>query len=143
MEIEVRRLFLTDTFSAGEIYVDGVFECFSLERRVPVDGIKVKGETAIPSGRYLVEIAHSEHFGRMMPFLTGIPHFFGVMLHEGNRPSASKGCILVGAEIDYDAGIIPRSESRPAFSELFAKIRASANPVWVTVTEEHVLEDRR
>lgn len=146
MEIEVRRLFLTDRFSAGEIYVDGEFEAFSLERRVPVDGIKVTGETAIPVGDYRIELRESQHFKRLMPFLTHVPGFAGVMLHEGNKPSASRGCILVGAEINYDEGIIPEHESRPGFEQLFAKIRAAfqdEETVMVIVTETHVVQDTR
>ena len=57
---------------------------------------KVWGKTAIPCGRYKVTLRYSTTFKRKMPFLENVPHFTGIMLHLGNAPEDTRGCILVG-----------------------------------------------
>ncbi len=57
---------------------------------------KVKGQTAIPSGRYEIKFSPSAKFNRMMPYLVNVPLFEGIMLHPGNFIEDTAGCILVG-----------------------------------------------
>ena len=66
---------------------------------------KVKGKTAIPCGEYDVEYRRSTKFKKQMPFLKNVPNFEGVMIHTGNRPCDSKGCILVGNNPRNKVGI--------------------------------------
>ena len=97
----VRNKFLFDR-TLGELYVDGDYECCTMEDtdRFLEDGNeKIPKETAIPRGRYKVKMLHSNHFGRLMPFLLDVPQFTGIMLHAGNKPEDTRGCILVGKEI--------------------------------------------
>jgi len=54
MLIVVKRLYKGENSVIGEMTVDGIFECFTLEDvERPV---KIKGETAIPKGTYKVII---------------------------------------------------------------------------------------
>ena len=64
------------------------------------------GKTAIPCGEYDVEYRRSTKFKKLMPFLKDVPNFEGVMIHTGNRPCDSKGCILVGNKPRNNVGII-------------------------------------
>ena len=57
---------------------------------------KVKGSTAIPSGRYEIKFSPSAKFNRMMPYLVNVPLFEGIMFHPGNTLKDTAGCILVG-----------------------------------------------
>lgn len=57
---------------------------------------KIYGETAIPAGTYKVTLEHSPRFKRKLPYLHDVPHFIGILLHNGNVPEHSHGCILVG-----------------------------------------------
>lgn len=54
------------------------------------------GTTAIPTGCYIVTMSPSSKFKALRPFLTKVPGFAGIMIHEGNTVKDTRGCILVG-----------------------------------------------
>src|SRR5690242_19975438 len=83
-----------------------------------IEKIKVWGKTGIPYGRYRVFISFSEHFKRNMPFLVGVPGWKGVLIHKGNRPQDTEGCILIGKNMTLD-GVY---DCEALFEEIFALI---------------------
>lgn len=133
MKIEViRPQSCGETCTIGEMYVDGVFECFTLEDVVRPSGEKVYGETAIPAGCYRVTITHSNRFGRDMPLVNDVPSFSGVRIHTGNVAANTEGCILVGRTKGADF----IGESKLAFEPLFKKIGDAiqhGEEVWLEV----------
>lgn len=116
MEIEVKRLYPKENYTIGKLYVDGVYECDTLEDKVRdlnKDGDlldegeeKVYGKTAIPYGRYKVTLkvvspkfSHRSSYiwcGGFLPRVLDVPHFEGVLIHAGNTVDDSAGCLLVG-----------------------------------------------
>ena len=121
MEINVVREQYRPESTIGRLFVDGHFECFTLE-----DGIrtnKVYGRTAIPAGRYPVEINYSPAFKKPLPILRNVPKFEGVRIHPGNTPENTLGCILVGR--DWQPGAEQIAASRVAFGPLMTKIQAA------------------
>lgn len=95
MELLLQREPSMDGCTIGRLFVDGVAECFTLEDQVRT-GPKVMHETAIPPGRYRLDITRSQRFGRMLPILLNVPGFSGVRIHPGNTDADTSGCILVG-----------------------------------------------
>jgi Family of unknown function (DUF5675) len=94
-----------DGATYGKMYVNGTYECETLEDQVrevpghPVKEWKISGETAIPSGTYQVLLTPSPHFGnKLMPLLVGVEDYEGVRIHPGNFVKQTEGCILVGKE---------------------------------------------
>ena len=117
MLIVIRRLYKGEKSIIGEMTVDGIFECFTLE---DVERpIKIKGETAIPKGTYKVIINQSNRFKRQLPLLLNVPGFEGVRIHSGNTNHDTEGCILVG-QTRYKEFI---GKSRKAFDKLFKKMQ--------------------
>jgi hypothetical protein len=118
MELTLNREIFTDESTIGELFVNGVYECLTLEDVVRPDGVKVKGKTAIPKGRYEVIINQSARFKRLLPLLLNVPKFEGVRIHPGNDAGDTEGCILVGTtrSKNFIGG------SRDAFNSLFGKL---------------------
>lgn len=126
MLITIKRLYKTDVSVIGEMLVDGLFQCFTLEDvERPV---KIKGETAIPKGTYKVIINESNRFKRLLPLLLNVPDFEGVRIHSGNSNHDTEGCILVGQTRNKNY----IGQSRKAFEKLFKKMQ-SAKEITLTI----------
>jgi hypothetical protein len=117
MQIEVRRTDKNGKRTIGSVYIDGQWNCYSLED--PIRPIKITGNTAIPAGAYQVVITHSPHFDKDLPLLLNVPGFEGVRIHSGNTAADTKGCILVGLNRTVDRVV----ESRLAMGALQKKIQ--------------------
>ncbi|HLP41249.1 MAG TPA: DUF5675 family protein [Fibrobacteria bacterium] len=94
MRITVIRTHYTEQSTSGVMLLDGNFFGYTLEDATRT-GPKVPGKTAIPAGRYKVNITHSPRFGKMLPLLLDVPGFTGVRIHGGNTADNTEGCILV------------------------------------------------
>jgi len=119
MLITIKRLYKTETSTIGELLIDGIFECFTLEDTER--DIKIKGETAIPKGSYKVIINQSNRFKKLLPLLLNVPNFEGVRIHPGNSNHDTEGCILVGQSRNKNY----IGQSRKAFDKLFKKMQAA------------------
>lgn len=111
MELRLDRIFRTNEYTIGELYVDGAYISDTLEDPVrPLPEVcpntpkritckckeKVYGDTAVPAGTYEVKLSYSSRFKRIMPEILNVPHFLGIRIHKGNKTADTEGCILVG-----------------------------------------------
>ena len=119
MLIEVKRFEFKDTHTVGKMYVDGVYECFTLEDAVR-NGTKIIGKTAIPIGTYKLIIDASQRFKQDMPHILDVPDFTGVRIHSGNTSADTDGCILVGSTWVGKDFI---GNSKIAYKKLFDKLK--------------------
>ncbi len=102
MELRLDRIFRTNEYTIGELYVDGAYLCDTLEDPVrPLPEVcpntpkgiackckeKVYGDTAVPAGTYEVKLSYSNRFKRIMPEILNVPHFLGIRIHKGNKNS--------------------------------------------------------
>ena len=118
MQIRVIREQYRPGCTIGRMFVDGIFECFTLE-----DGIrtnKVYGETAIPAGNYSLVVNYSPRFNMSLPLLQNVPKFEGVRIHPGNTSANTLGCILVGR--NWTPGSEEITASKRAFEPLKQRI---------------------
>jgi hypothetical protein len=124
MKLKLQRRDFTDNSTIGAIYVDNIFQCYTLEdtdRHLEDGNAKIYGQTAIPRGRYQVIITYSNRFKKELPLLQNVPGFTGVRIHSGNGPDDTEGCILVGTGISSNKADWLLN-SRAAFSVLFDRI---------------------
>ena len=121
MKLLLERTTYTDNSTIGKLYINGVFQCFTLEdkdRNLEQQGEKVYGETAIPRGKYDVVITYSKRFRTELPLLVDVPQFEGIRIHPGNFSGDTEGCILVGSGTAPDRLF----KSRAAFNALFQRL---------------------
>lgn len=133
MKIKLVRIAFKDTYTIGKLYVDGVYFCDVIEDKdrglddsMTVREIlnkKVKGETAIPTGHYNIEITYSPKYKRMMPLLIGVKGYSGIRIHSGNTSKDTEGCLLVGK--NTKVGMV--LESRNTYQRLFAMMQGQKN----------------
>jgi len=117
MRLTLQSDLITDRSTGSELLIDGVFECYTLELPI-IDGMP---GSAIPAGEYSIKYEHSPKFGRLMPHIDGIPNRSLIMLHWGNDPHDTDGCVLVG---DYRDPATPDfvGHSRVAWDRLNARL---------------------
>ena len=121
MILRLDRVHKLNDCTIGNLFVDNVFECFTLEDRVRK--VKIPDETAIPAGIYKVVIDDSPKYKRQMPHVLDVPGFTGIRIHSGNTDEDTSGCILVGDVLDLPKHRI--LTSRVAFDRLFKKMLAA------------------
>lgn len=138
MDLDLYRNNCEQDYTLGDIQINGVFECFSLED--PIRETKIQDDTAIPAGRYEVILNKSPKFGRIMPRLLDVPGFSGILIHKGNTKADTRGCILVGAGVDFENNRL--TNSTEAFDGLMTKLAmavAKGDPIHITVHNPEVL----
>jgi hypothetical protein len=127
MKLDLYRKPSSVNCTIGELFVDGVRECTTLED--VVRDVKILHETAIPAGTYKVILTQSNRFKRVLPLLVDVPGFSGVRIHAGNTAADTEGCILVGSRVGVEAVL----ESRSAFNKLFDRMTAVEGEITITI----------
>jgi len=128
----VRTQFGTDATN-GLLFVDGLFECYTLEDQY--QAVKVMHETCIPEGTYDIKLRTvggfhekykkrygNDHYG--MLHLQDVPNFTYILIHAGNTDEHTSGCLIVGeSQQDLDIskdGFI--GHSGVAYKKLYKKV---------------------
>jgi hypothetical protein len=117
MILQLKRKIFTDDSTIGELSIDGVFVCYTLEDKVRDK--KIQDVTAIPYGRYEIIINYSNRFKQYMPLLLNVPNYAGIRIHSGNKSTHTEGCILVGSSKSLNF----IGNSRATYRSLFAKMK--------------------
>ncbi|MGY4540066.1 hypothetical protein ACVW0P_004508 [Mucilaginibacter sp. UYNi724] len=98
MKLKVIRKVFNKNNTIGDLYIDDVWFCYTLED--VLRDKKVKNATAIPYGVYKVILSLSNRFKRILPEVLAVPGFEGIRIHPGNNENSTSGCILVGYHTD-------------------------------------------
>jgi hypothetical protein len=146
MDIQVSRRWRGEHSTLSSVKVDGAPHQFILEdadrgllQSMPLKEIaakKIKAATAIPAGKYEVDITYSNRFKRLLPLLMNVPGYEGIRIHPGNTHNNTEGCLLPGISYDQPDRDYRVLSSRTAFEKLFTKIQAaikSGQKVWCTI----------
>ena len=152
MKLTLKRIYTCSTYTIGHLYADGEYLCDTLEDcdrgltdKMTVEEIskkKVYGQTAIPKGNYEIDMdAKSPSFGGKEPYKTlckgkvprlkEVKGYSGVLIHVGNYPKDTLGCILVG--LNKAKGQV--LQSRVTFEKVY-KVLAEAHSKGEKITLE-------
>lgn len=130
MELFLKRLHKTDKSTIGELKINNIFVCYTLEDVERKE--KIAGQTAIPKGRYEIAITFSNRFKKFMPLLLNVPKFSGIRIHAGNTAKDTLGCILVGKNRNENQ----ISNSRLAYESLFDRLKNASKKEKIFITIE-------
>jgi hypothetical protein len=141
LEIHLQRQLTRDKATLGELSVNGIHFCFTLEDAVRIDdptteideGAKVYGETAIPEGTYDLDITFSPKFQKDMILVKDVKGFTGIRIHSGNDAEDTLGCILVGSTVDSSTRIHGGSTTLPLLFALIHTAIARTQRVILTI----------
>lgn len=107
-------MLVRDSFSesstAGVLFIDSCPFCNTLEPAISI-GKKVKyGKgCCVAPGIYSIDFHYSPKFGKYMLTLCGVRGRSGILIHSGNTPNDTAGCILVGQR--ENIGVLSNSRS--------------------------------
>lgn len=124
MEIQVLRKWPRPKYIIGQMYIDGKFFCHTMEP--PRSG----SHPCIPQGSYDVQMYPSAKFKALRPILMNVPKRTGILIHEGNYPRDTQGCILVGRNTKVGAVL----NSRETLKQLISLIQKSEKTT-ITIKE--------
>ncbi len=124
MKLLLTRTTFSPKSTMGDLVVDGVPECYTLEPATP-----------IPVGTYALSLYDSPRFHEVVPLLMNVPGHDFIEFHPGNAPQDTKDCILPGINKAKDWV----GNSRAAFINLRYKIEKAmreGEEVWIEITEQ-------
>ena len=142
MELTLQRTHAAGAATLGRLEdAAGDLLCYTLEDELrevegqPVSEWKIKGATAIPSGRYRVTLEHSGRFGPSTLTLNDVPGFSYIRMHAGNTDADTEGCPLLGMKLSGDR--IVGGTSGPAVALVKRRVMDAIDAgqeVWLTVS---------
>ncbi len=129
MKIEVLRYNTAEDYTDGMLFVDGKFKCYTLE-----DGFneyKIPNVTRIPDGKYKMTLRtaggfhgrYKKRYGNAhkgMLWVRDVPNFKYILIHVGNTPKDTAGCLLVGDQPIRDEAFI--AGSRKTYEDIYPDI---------------------
>ena len=136
MKLRVERRFLKPGYTIGRMEVAGKYFCDTLEDRVRdlSREKKVPGQTAIPAGKYEVIVNISPRFRRKLPRLLNVPGFEGILIHRGNTPEDTAGCILVG-ENKAKGRVINSTPYELQLTEMIERAQSAGETITIEIVQ--------
>lgn len=119
----IRTKFLSDR-TVGALHINDVLFCDTLEpareRRVygPIKEGIYNVTLKVQSPRFLQCVTYRDIHARL-PRLLNVPNRQGILIHIGNSPGDTNGCILVGKLNSYNN----LQQSKVTFDELYRRMK--------------------
>ena len=153
MELKVVRKWKKPTYTIGWLLVDGVRLCDTLEDKdrgitqsMPTTEIykkKVYGQTAIPTGRYKVDMntvspkfgsrAWARPYGGIVPWIKDVPGFNRILIHVLNSPAETQGCLGVGWNRVKGKIVESTKAYKMLMEEYLLPAKARNEEIWLTI----------
>ena len=146
MRLTLKRIANKPTYCIGKLYINGKYFADVLEdtdrgldstmTEEDIKKIKVKGETAIPTGIYKIILNYSPKFKKVMPLITNVKGYSGVRIHTGNSAKDTEGCLLVGKNT-----IVGRlTDSKNTYNALFKRLQQKgSNDITIEINRNYTV----
>lgn len=146
MRLTLIRIANKETYTIGKLYVDGKYFCDTLEDKdrglsdemslEEIKKLKVKGETAIPTGIYSVYLTYSPKYKKQMPLVANVKGYEGIRIHSGNTHKDTEGCLLVGKNKEKGKVL----ESRKTFNALFRLLVQTPSKIIIDIQRKYTVK---
>lgn len=144
MKLLLKRIAKKQKYTIGKLYINDEYFCDTIEdvdrglsqnmSISEIKKIKVKNETAIPTGTYKITMnivspkfalkSWAKPYSGKIPRLLNVPGYEGVLIHpSGNDQNDSSGCVCVG-ENKIVGKVI---NSQTTFHKLMSKLKGQQN----------------
>lgn len=138
LHLLLTRNYRKATYTIGKLYANGTLVCNTMEdvdRRLfqgqplaDILKIKIKGETAIPTGTYRLQVSESPKFKRPLIEVCDVPGFSGIRIHALNTAEQSEGCI--GPGLNTAVGRITDSRK---YENILTEMVAKEKEAYITI----------
>lgn len=145
MRLTLMRIANRPTYCIGKLYIDGQYFCDTLEdvdrglddkmTEDEIKELKIKCETAIPTGIYPVSITYSPKYKKQMPLIENVKGYSGIRIHSGNVHKDTCGCILVG--INKEVGKV--LNSRKTYNALFRELVSYKGKIIIDIRRKYTV----
>lgn len=133
------------TYCIGKLYIDGEYFCDTLEDvdrglddsmdESEILKLKVKGQTAIPTGIYTLLLTYSPKYKRIMPLVNNVKGYSGIRIHSGNTHKDTEGCLLVGKNKEVGKVL----ESRATYNALFKRLNQTNGKIIIKIQRKYTV----
>ena len=145
MRLTLIRIANKPTYCIGKLYIDGEYFCDTLEDvdrglddsmdESEILKLKVKGQTAIPTGIYQVLLTYSPKYKRIMPLVNNVKGYSGIRIHSGNTHNDTEGCLLVGKNKEVGKVL----ESRATYNALFKRLNQTNGKIIIKIQRKYTV----
>lgn len=129
MDIKVIECDSDNECTISKVYINEVFQCYSIEDEKR--DVKVKGETRIPAGIYVLGLRwspkFSPKFNHKMLWVLNVPGFEYILIHWGNTDLDTDGCLVLGKTVGALKKRKAVLNSVAAYEEFYPKVIAAMN----------------
>lgn len=152
MELLLKRIAKKEDYTIGNLYVDNVFFCDTLEDKdrglnetqslLEIQSKKVYGQTAIPYGTYKIDMntvspkfkdrSWAKFCGGKLPRLIDVKGYNGVLIHVGNTAEDSVGCLLVGMNLEKGK-VLKSQETFRKLYEVLNEAKLRGEDIQITI----------
>ena len=136
------RKYRKEAYTIGQLYNGNTYLCNTVEdtdrglhsnmAAAQIAKLKIKGQTAIPTGSYKVEVTDSPKFKRPLPILLNVPGFSGIRIHRGSNANSTEGCIIPG-ENTVKGGVTNSTRYEEVITKLIQNAQRNGEDVWLTI----------
>lgn len=153
LELSLNRRYKKSLYTIGKLSVAGVYFCDTLEDRdrgltqsmssIEIYKKKIYGLTAIPTGRYrvLMDVVSpkfrnkvwAKPYGGKIPRLEGVPGFDGILIHPGNTPLDTYGCVLCGRNLAVGKVLESQATFFKLMDEYLIPAHKRGEEIWITI----------